>query len=106
MDRVDTMKKLQGWGDTSVTAYRALGVLGEQILLTVRYGDWTNINNPDDAANWALYWRAEIQNYIHAYKAVTGVDLCADVVEAQMARQRNLPPSEHLRRRMGTQART
>jgi hypothetical protein len=29
----------------------------------------------DDAANWAITWRNEIQRYVHAYRAVTGVDL-------------------------------
>ena len=33
MDRVDAMKKLQGWTDTSVLHFRDLGVFGEQILL-------------------------------------------------------------------------
>ncbi len=30
---------------------------------------------PEQAANWARYWRPEVQGYIHAYRAVTGVDL-------------------------------
>ena len=38
MDRVDAMKKLQGWTDTSVLHFRNLGVFGEQILLSIRYG--------------------------------------------------------------------
>ena len=70
MAQVDTMKSLQGWTDIPVTHFRDLGVYGEQILLTIRYGDWIDINNEDDAKNWARYWRPEIQGYLHAYRAV------------------------------------
>ncbi len=33
MDRVDAMKKLQGWTDTSVMHFRNLAIFGEQLLL-------------------------------------------------------------------------
>ncbi len=36
MDRVDAMKKLQGWTDVSVLHFRNLGMFGEQVLLSVR----------------------------------------------------------------------
>jgi len=75
MAQVDTMKTLQGWSDITVTHFRDLGTYGEQILLTVRYGDWIDVNEEDSAKNWARYWRPEIQSYIHAYRIVTGVDL-------------------------------
>ncbi|MGH3774499.1 MAG: hypothetical protein ACRDRR_01990 [Pseudonocardiaceae bacterium] len=75
MDRVDSMKQIQGWSDTTVTHSRDMGVFGEQILLTIRYGNWSVINDPQQAANWARYWRPEIQRYNHAYRAATGVDL-------------------------------
>jgi hypothetical protein len=75
MDRVETMKTLQGWTDTSVMHFRDLGVFGEQVLLSIRFGAWPSIIEPQNAANWARYWRPEIQGYIHAYRAVTGVDL-------------------------------
>jgi len=75
MDRVETMKTLQGWTDTSVMHFRDLGVFGEQVLLSIRFGAWPSIIEPQSAANWARYWRPEIQGYIHAYRAVTGVDL-------------------------------
>jgi hypothetical protein len=75
MGQVDTMKTLQGWTDVTVTHFRDLGVFGEQILLSIRYGDWIDINNEDSAKNWARYWRPEIQGYLHAYRAATGVDL-------------------------------
>lgn len=102
MDRVDAMKKVQGWTDTSVLHFRNLGVFGEQILLSVRFGAWSEVNNPAQAANWARYWRPEIQGYTHAYRAVTGVDI-TDTSET-MARLRYVMPSVHLRNRLAGQA--
>jgi hypothetical protein len=75
MDRVDSMKQIQGWSDVSVTHFRDMGVFGEQLLLSIRYGNWSVVNDPQQAANWARYWRPEIQRYTHAYRAATGVDL-------------------------------
>lgn len=77
MDRVDTMKTLQSWTDTSITHFRDLAVFGERILLSARFGAWSKVTVPQQAANWARYFRAEIQGYIHAYRAVTGVDVSA-----------------------------
>jgi hypothetical protein len=102
MDRVDAMKKLQGWTDVSVMHFRNLGVFGEQILLSVRFGAWSEVNNPAQAANWARYWRPEIQGYTHAYRAVTGVDI-TDTSET-MTRLRYVMPSVHLRNRLAGQA--
>ena len=75
MDRVDSMKLMQQWTDVSITHFRDLAVFGEQILLAVRYGNWGLANDPQAAANWARYWRPEIQRYVHAYRSATGVDL-------------------------------
>lgn len=94
MGQVDTMKSLQGWSDVTVTHFRDLGAYGEQILLSVRYGDWIDINEEDSAKNWARYWRAEIQSYIHAYRIVTGIDLSnPDTVDYTM-------PAVHLQKRL------
>jgi hypothetical protein len=82
MDRVDTVKSLQGWSDVNSMHFRDLGVFGEQILLSIRYGAWTKVFDPVQAANWARYWRPEIQGYIHAYRAVTGVDLTGEPVNS------------------------
>jgi hypothetical protein len=103
MGQVDAMKKLQGWTDTTITHFSDLGTWGEQILLSVRYGNWMNVNNQQQATNWARYWRPEIQGYIHAYRAVTGDDLTAEVTENDT--QRYLQPSVHLRRRFEEQQR-
>ena len=104
MGSVDTMKRLQNWTDTSVTHFFNLATNGEQLLLSVRYGDWASPDvTSDNAANWAQAWRNEIQRYIHAYRAVTGVDMAADMVETRpsptVEADRYLPPAHHLERR-------
>ncbi|UYZ64294.1 hypothetical protein [Hymenobacter weizhouensis] len=91
MDRVDNMKTLQGWNSTNISHFRDLGVFGEQLLLSIRYGSWNDPNvGAVNAANWAHYWREEIQRYIHAYQAVTGVDIASDIVDARV----NIPSNE------------
>jgi hypothetical protein len=89
MDRVDAMKTLQGWTDTSITHFRDLAVFGEKILLSVRFGAWSKVTQPQQAANWARYFRAEIQGYLHAYRAATGVDVSKDMF-ASDSKQRTL----------------
>jgi hypothetical protein len=99
MPQVDAMKSLQGWTDVTVTHFRDLGVFGEQLLLSVRYGDWIDVNDENAAKNWARYWRPEVQAYIHAYRAVTGVDLTnPDTVDSTV-------PARLLQRRMAAQPR-
>jgi hypothetical protein len=103
MDRVDAMKKLQGWTDTSVLHFRNLAVFGEQILLSIRWGHWSDVHEPIQAFNWARFFRPQVQGYIHAYRAATGVDLTADPtvdsrVDATM-------PSVLLQRRLAMQQR-
>src|SRR5262249_46285776 len=75
MDRVDSVKSMMDWTDVNVTHFRDLGVFGEQILLSIRYGSWATEIEPVAAVNWARYWRPEIQGYLHAYRAATGADL-------------------------------
>ena len=103
MGQVDTMKKLQGWTDTSITQFRNLGVYGEQILLSIRYGDWSEINDQENAKTWARSWRPEIQGYIHAYMAATGVDLSEDIVDFRTAPARYAQPSILLEERIAAQ---
>ena len=102
MDRVDAMKKLQGWTDTSVLHFRNLAVFGEQVLLSIRYGNWSDVNDPVQATNWARYWRPEIQGYMHAYRSATGVDLTVDVTNARIDATM---PSVHLVQRLAEQRR-
>lgn len=95
--QVDGMKTLQGWTDVSVGQFRDLAAYGEQLLLSIRFGDWIGVNDEDSAKNWARYFRPEIQGYLHAYRAVTGIDLTnGDTVDATI-------PGIHLQRRMVAQ---
>lgn len=80
MDRVDTMKSLQGWSEASISHFFELATYGEQIVLSIRHGRWNEAaRTREDAANWALTWRNQIQRYVHAYRTVTGVDLATTV---------------------------
>lgn len=103
MGAVDDMRRLQGWGDTSITHFHELARYGEQILLSIRYGDWIDINDQEHARNWARYWRPEIQRYIHAYMATTGVDLSIEITDTRQASERFLQPSLHLQKRLAAQ---
>jgi hypothetical protein len=103
MDRVDTMKTLQGWTDTSITNFYWLALYGEQILLSIRYGNWSVINDAATAVAWADKWRPAIQSYVHHYRTVTGVDLSAEVVSTQDGADRYLQPSVLLLRRLQQQ---
>lgn len=102
MDRVDAMKKLQGWSDTSVLHFRNLAMFGEQVLLSVRYGAWSDIFEPTQAFNWARFWRPQVQGYAHAYRAATGVDLTIDARDPQAE---GTLPSILLRQRLAQQTR-
>jgi hypothetical protein len=83
MGQVDTMKKLQGWTDVTVTHFHELATCGEAILLSVRHGPWSNsATTQADATTWATMWRPEIQRYMYAYKAVTGVDLTLEPTDS------------------------
>ena len=103
MDRVDAMKKLQGWTDTSVLHFRNLAMFGEQILLTIRWGHWSDVQEPLQAFNWARLLRPQIQGYSHAYRAVTGVDLTVDVSDTRVDATL---PSILLQRRLAAQHRS
>jgi len=104
MGQVDSMKKLQGWTDVSVQHFRNLGVYGEQILLSIRYGNWNEINDQANAKTWARYWRPEIQGYIHAYSSACGVDLSEDIVDNRAAPARYAQPSSLLAERLAAQS--
>jgi hypothetical protein len=108
MDRVDAMKRLQGWGETPVRYFRDLARFGEVLLLSIRFGNWGDITNREEAGNWARYWREEVQWYIHAYQTVTGVDLSADTYDvrhAQLPPDRFTQPAYLLRQRAVEQRR-
>ena len=80
MGPITAIRTLNQWGDTPIKHFRDLAVYAEQLLLSVRFGNWIDVINQEEAKNWARYWRPEIQGYIYAYQTVTGVDLSADQV--------------------------
>lgn len=100
MDRVDAMKRLQGWGDASVLHFRDLGVFGEQVLLSIRFTRWSDINDDNLAALWARTFRNQVQGYIQAYRTVTGVDLTADATSSQQRGLLTAQPSRLLMERV------
>lgn len=102
MDRVDTLRQLLGWGDTTVTHFRDLGVFGERLLLSIRYGNWSVVNDSRAAENWARYWRPEVKSYMHSYRAVTGVELSGHAQETiDVSRDgRYIQPAVLLQRRL------
>ncbi len=107
MDRVDSMKKMQGWTDVSVRHFRDLAITGEPILLSIRFGNWSVTMDPNQAGNWARFWRQEIQWYIESYHTVTGIDLSSDMSDvrsAEASAARAQQPSVHIGRRMARQA--
>jgi hypothetical protein len=91
MDRVDTMKNLQGWPSPSIMFYNDLARFGEQLILHIRWTSWTEIFDPNFATQWAIQWRPIIQNYIHAYQVVTNIDLSADAPETHKNKYQILP---------------
>jgi len=103
MGQVDTMKKLQGWTDTSITHFRNLAVYGEKILLSIRYGDWSEIDDQANAKTWARSFRPELQGYMHGYMSATGVDLSEDIVDTRNAPARYAQPSSLLEQRVMAQ---
>jgi len=106
MGAVDAMKKLQGWTDTTITHFNQLAVDGERLLLSIRFGDWSELNNTEEQArNWARYWKPELQRYLYGYLATTGVDLMADVTDNREVAIRYVQPSALLQRRLMAQAR-
>jgi hypothetical protein len=98
MGQVDAMKKLQGWTDVTITHFNDLARYGEQLLLSIRYDDWSNVADQEFAKAWVRFWRPEVQGYLHAYRSATGQDLTIEPVDANS-------PSMHLRTRLEDQRR-
>ncbi|HRI59871.1 MAG TPA: hypothetical protein PK228_09110, partial [Saprospiraceae bacterium] len=98
MGPLTTMNNLQGWTSISPVNFNTLAVYGELLLLAIRFGHWSDLGKTaDDAANWAREFRPEIQGYIHAYQATTGVDLSAKQVNIGKVDAQQ--PSLHLQKR-------
>jgi len=80
MGAVDHMKALQGWPSTSVKFFHDLAVVGEEILLSIRFVPWNSQGLSTDARVWALEQRSNVQRYVHNYQVVTEVDISAKPV--------------------------
>ena len=106
MDRVDAMKN-----DPELDRRlrhplpRSRGVRRAAPALDSLRG-WTTVYEPGNAVNWLRFWRSEIQGYIHAYRAATGVDLTIEVADERQARARYVAPAVHLRNRLAAQLRS
>ena len=99
MGPLAAMNNLQGWTTNSPVNFNFLAEYGENLLLTVRFGDWQNPSlNAVHAANWAREWRSEVQGYMHAYRTVTGIDLT--IANPQTGKIDTQQPSVHLQRRL------
>ena len=103
MGGVDAMKNAMGWTDVSAMHFNKLANFGEKLLLSIRYGDWSSIDEPIRASNWAKSWRPQIQGYTYSYRTVTRVDLTADITDGGQTGLRYLPPSVHLQQRLREQ---
>jgi hypothetical protein len=88
----------------TVTHFHNLAIFGEQLLLSIRYGNWNAVDDHESAKNWARYWRAEIQNYLHAYQAVTTVDLTIEGADSQQLAARAVQPSVLIQRRLNAKS--
>lgn len=103
MDRVDHMKTLQNWTDVSVVHFHDLAEFGEHLLLSIRWGSWSRQIDSAVAVAWARVFRPQVQGYIHAYRAATGVDLTAEITDQRQVQERYLPPGVLLQRRLMAQ---
>ncbi len=99
MPHLESMRQMMGWNDTTIRHYRDLATFGERLLLSIRYLPWSTINDAEVAKRWAEYWRAEVQAYLHSYRAVTGVDLGIDDVRLTQSGAHLIQPSDLIRRR-------
>ncbi len=93
MDRVDVMKSLQSWPGASVSYFRDLAVYGEEIILSIRWISWSQVNNRDIAREWAIIFRNSVQRYIFCYQAVTNIDLSALEVAGGNNNDKTLMPA-------------
>jgi hypothetical protein len=106
MGVLDTVKTIQGWDPVGTLHYYELANAGEQIVLSVRFGNWndpTDMFNAPDAGNWAVAFRDLISTYINAYRNVTMVDLSADAHRSSVE-ERAIQPALLIQRRMAMTA--
>jgi hypothetical protein len=105
MASADALKTLMGWSDTSVTHFHNLAVMGEKLLLSIRWHAWGSESNADVARDWADYFKPEIQGYVHAYRVATGIDLSLEPKGPNDQSERAQNPAILLERRLDQQHR-
>jgi len=106
MGVLDTVKSIQGWDPVGTLHYYELANAGEQIVLSIRFGNWNDPNdmfNAPDAGNWAVAFRDLISTYINAYRNVTMVDLSADAHRSSVE-ERAIQPALLIQRRLAMTA--
>ena len=74
MPTLDRLRQLTGAFDSLALFYDDLAATSEALLLSIRFGDWTQ-SAPPAAATWATFWRPDIAQYLVAYQEVTGIAL-------------------------------
>lgn len=74
MPPLDRLRQLTRTIDSLSIFYYDLASTAEALLLSIRFGDWTQAT-PEAGTNWATFWHSEIARYLVAYGEVTGVDL-------------------------------
>jgi len=99
MPHIDTLRQIMGWNDASIRHYQTLATCGEMILLGIRHLNWSDIKDSSIAANWLTACRPEVQNYVHSYRAVTGVDLGVFDTPVVAGKEWTVQPSDLINRR-------
>jgi hypothetical protein len=99
MAHLESIRQSFGWADASVRHYYELATFGEQILLSVRFWNWSDATDQSAAEAWLTFWKPEIQSYIHAYRAVTGIDLAVEDVRPMRQDAIAAQPSDLIARR-------
>ena len=74
MPTLDRLRQLTRSFDSLALFYDDLAATSEALLLSIRFGDWTQ-STPPAAANWASFWRPDIARYLVAYQELTGIAL-------------------------------
>lgn len=98
MEPVATVNTMMNWTKSSPLHFRNLARFGEQLLLSIRFGNWADVTDRKAAGNWSYFWREQIQGYIHAYRAVTNVDLSLETAKVDIRQ-----PSYHLLKQLKAQ---
>lgn len=67
---LDELAALNSWPQPPARTYSRLAHLGERILRSIRSVDWGTEGSVEKAADWALFWREDIELYSLAFHVV------------------------------------